>query len=734
LNRYFIIIFWVVSFFGCTGKETTKPTPSQPEKVPLLPSVALAELAINNDSILVDLTNGGNNGTDPYINKSLEQARKHYMTALAAGTDGDSIRSADEFELAINILDELSYYPNIEKNKEFNDLSLSIIEDYETYIASIDSLGDETSIFALREKLNQLLETAETPDQYTLREVIPGLQVPLVINGLVAMNIDYFSGKGHHHMERWLRRSGKYFPMMKRIFAEEKVPEELIYLSMIESGLNPVARSWAKAVGIWQFIKGTGKLYGLGGNWWYDHRRDPEKATRAAAQHLRDLYIDFGDWHLALAAYNSGAGNVKRAVRKSGTNVFWFLRKHLPRETRNYVPQYIAAAVVGLNPGKYGFDVQLDPPFEYDLVTIDDCVDLSVLAQCAGTDLSTMRELNAELIQNCTPPGYKGYKLKIPVGSFGMFLKNYAQVPTEKKRDWATHTVKRGETIGAIAKKYGLSKSLLAKANNISLKRKLLSGASLVIPVSGKSIASRIQTDTEISEKKNRQVKIRNTNLESSNKTKISYKVKKGDTLGEIAAMYDVRVTDLRIWNDIPYGKHIKAGAIIDIYVSKEKAVMFAQDSPSLKKTEAVALQKADRGKKTTSKIKSHWVVHTVKSGETLGKIANKYGVTIRDIKNWNGFRNDLIKPDQELEIYIVPDTPNISLNETSKPTAKPKSDQANKNSKDIIEYKVKKGDTLYTIAVKYNVSVDKLKQWNNFKGSKLNIGQLIIIYTDREA
>jgi membrane-bound lytic murein transglycosylase D len=698
-------------------------------------------------------TNGNASSEDmALILERLEQARQHYLLALASQQSGDSVSCGIEFETAIQILNELSDYSSIDSSKEYVDLSKSLIEDYKKYIAQIDSLGPNVSVYALREKLNQVVEQGDTTGLKIPHIEIKGTEVPLPLNEYVERATAFFMGRGRHYMERWLYLSGKYFPIMKRVFKEEGTPEELTILSMPESGLRPDAKSWARAAGLWQFMKGTGSLYGLRVNWWIDERQDFEKSTRAAARHLKDLYSELGDWNLVLGAYNAGAGRIFRAMRRSGSKDFWEMRKNLPRQTRNYIPQYVAVARIVLNPEKHGFiDVQKADSLAFDVVKISDCIDLRILAKCALTTVDTLQELNPELLRWCTPPGVTGYRFRIPYGRKDTFLVSYSKIPAEQKKDWAIHTVKRGETIGSIARKYGLSASFLNDVNNIHSSRRLRVGTVIAIPIPRDVADSKVPFDyspevkginfgsvksyaakDDVSKKKlrfaKREVK------QPKGKEKLVYHIKRGDTIGHIAEWYCVRASDIRNWNDIAYGKYIHAGQVIAIWVPETKVALLTKvdkmefsEKQSLLKGDLAEAAQSEEGNTRTKSSSTEWIQHTVNSGETLEKIARTYEVSITDLKQWNNLRTSRIVAGQSLEIYDKPEDRIKIIASSPKNTAAPSSTTSGTGIFSPT-HTVKKGESIYTIAKLYGVDVQILKKQNGLRRNKILIGQILKI------
>ncbi|MGH7829188.1 MAG: transglycosylase SLT domain-containing protein, partial [Candidatus Binatia bacterium] len=274
--------------------------------------------------------------------------------------------------------------------------------------------------------------------------------IPVVENDRVRYFVDFFSARKKDFFERALSRSGRYIPMMATILRDEGLPEDLVYLSLIESGFSPYAYSRAKAVGPWQFIRSTGLRYGLAINWWVDERRDPVKATRAAAAYLKDLHLLFGEWFLAAAAYNAGEGKIGRAMNRSRTNDFWRLsqKKYLKQETRNYVPKFIAAALIARDPERHGFgDVEYQDPLEYDEVTITAPLQLKIAAELADTTVDAIKELNPALLRNYTPPSEEGFTLRLPAGKAEVFAQAHEMLPDSAKVKFVVHTVAKGETL-----------------------------------------------------------------------------------------------------------------------------------------------------------------------------------------------------------------------------------------------------------------------------------------------
>ena len=439
--------------------------------------------------------------------------------------------------------------------------------------------------------------------------------IPMVYNAQVERVVDYYSRKGRKVVQRWFERSAEMMPRILPILREEGMPDELAYLAMIESGFNPHAYSRARATGVWQFIPATGRRYGLRNNWWYDERRDPELSTRAAAAYLRELYAMFGDWYLAMAAYNCGERKVEKHVLKYG-NDFWGLRR-LPRQTRNYVPSYLAAAHIGQDPARYGFyQPNQVPPPETETVYISGSIDLGAVAEAAGISLEEFKELNPAFLRWCTPPDMDSIALHLPVGaSANGFWERFAQIPEEKKVSFTWHRVRSGETLSTIARHYGVSVAMIADypQNKIHNVNRLSLGQMLAIPGVAPGRKSAVVVEPAVTAADG------------------YHTVRKGDSLQSIARRYGVTIAQLRTWNDLA------EGALI--YPKQKLRVSGIGDTVGI-----VAVVQED--------VNNGYDQHLVRSGDTLWDIARRYGVTIEQIKQANGLgRRSLIKPGQRLLI-----------------------------------------------------------------------------------
>ena len=351
--------------------------------------------------------------------------------------------------------------------------------------------------------------------------------LPLMVNDYVAAFINFFANtqKGHNTLLHSFQRSGHYRAMIQRVMAEEGVPQDLIYLAVAESGFQPRAMNRkSRAGGMWQFMPYGN--YGLARTTYVDERFDPEKSTRAYARYMKFLYAQLGDWYLSMAAYDWGAGNVQRAVQKTGYGDFWELykRNELPRETANYVPQILAAIIIANNPKQYGFeDVTLDPPILTDTVTVNYSIDIRLVSDLVGAPVDELFALNPSLLHMITPPETP-FDLHLPAGTTTLFSERVAMVPEGKRNSWRYHSVASGDTLASIAREYRVEPSALAAANQLRSDDSLASVQALVVPVP--------------------------LSVSTSTRTRL-YTVRRGDTLVTIADRMGVSLTDLRRWNKL---------------------------------------------------------------------------------------------------------------------------------------------------------------------------------------
>ncbi len=637
------------------------------------------------------------------------------LLALAAD---DTDEAEGLFDLAMADLARLRDHEDIlgeVDRPRYRELYRSVITEYEHYygVAPDDLQTQRGGVFALRaEMFAALNDDSATLDGVALPDLRPmETQVEMTRHRLVDQSIAYLLKSPDKHLYRWIERSHTYFPMIEQILEEEGVPDELKYLAMIESGLRPNVNSWAQAGGLWQFIRPTGRAYGLEVNEWVDERMDPEKATRAAARHLRDLHQMFGgDWQLALSGYNCSPARIKRALRRAESRLgrkatFWDIYDDIPKETRNYVPQFIATALLVSNPSALDLtSLTPGPRYAYERVAVKGPLPLDRAAELSGVDEQVLRALNPELRRAIVPRTNGHYALRLPAGTASTLVS--ALGGSDQAGPETEHIVEAGDSMSKLARRYGTTVEAIQNRNNMA-SRQIVMGEALIIPApyseaaggvalasgqveyvayaarptrpilmgDGSRVTPRVAStrsapsSARSSSSSSRSTPTRTASAETRSRT--VYRVKRGDNLSTIAQRHGVTVGQIRNWNDLS-GSTIRSGQRLTLYTDGS-----APASASSAPVRAAS--------------------YRVKRGDNLSEIAQRHGTTVSNLRAWNNLSGSTIRSGQNLKVQ-APATPST--------------------------YRVQRGDNLSTIAQRHGVTVRQLRAWNDLSGSTIRPGQ----------
>jgi membrane-bound lytic murein transglycosylase D len=542
-------------------------------------------------------------GLDSYHAGNMDAAKKSFDTAINLLLNADAgLRSDDRLD---NELDHIMEGVN----------GLDLLNSQEADSSAPQQKSEPAPI----DEVNEVTPSVDANVKAKAEDEIKSTHsdLPLMMTDQVAGYINFFSNRGRGTLERALARSGRYEDMIRQILKEEGVPQDLIYLAQAESGFHPLAVSRAGARGMWQFMGSRARGYGLHRDFWVDERQDPEKATHAAARHLKDLYNQFGDWYLAMAAYNSGPGTVQSAVKRTGYADFWELyrRNVLPRETRNYVPIIVAVTIMAKNPEQYGLDdVNRDQPIPYDTVHIDYQIDLRLVAQCIDATVADIQDLNPSLLRLTTPKGHP-FDLRLPQGTKEKYLAAIETIPADKRLWWRFHTVESGETLASLSRAYRIPIKSITAANNLEADSPE-AGTRLVIPIPpGK------YTDTAAYARRITR-----------------YRIRKGDTAQSVAENFAVPLRMLRGWN------HLRGNSL----AGRRYLYLHLPLTPGAPGAKIAAVKTTSKASthvvKTASTSPNGVVHHKVKPGDTLYSIANAYNTTVSALRRDN--RNtSILKP-----------------------------------------------------------------------------------------
>lgn len=632
--------------------------------------------------------------------------------------------------------------------------------------SSSDSENDEISSSEPEETAREELEALNRPgaweyglsshEKYSLEQagIDPSkYDFPIALNRQVLYYLELFQGKQRNYFTQWLARSTAYRPYIEAELKKAGLPRDLVFLAMIESGYNPSAYSPADACGLWQFLEGTGRDHGLKVDAWVDERREPEKATKAAIRYLSRLHAQFDDWYLAVAAYNAGEGRIDNAITTYNTKDFWEIAasEGIFLETKRYVPKLIAAIIIGRNPEKYGFtDVKYQEPKQYETVKVPGGVDLEAVAVTANTSSKQLRSLNNELRKNQTPPKSE-YLLRVPIGAKELVAANLDKLRPVTRTVYATHTVKKGETLTTICSLYNINKTTLLKANNLRTAQ-LKNGLRLQIPTTSTKYVL-LKEGEQLDELAGRVDKSeKGAKPEQTNKGAIEivrHQLKAGETVASVAKQYQVSVHDILQWNKLANQGSVKKGQQLaiqvknakpEVVVAAAKAGKTVEDKPTaqIPTLEASLKRSVVKGESVQQPQKAVQPQQTA----TVAKASNPVPAAqppattaaVKDIKTLAAAKKTAPTVVVAKEVKTTPETKQTAAaNANSKvakttPEAKTTAAVAVQKTNPPTWYVVKNGDTLAGIAKKFQTSPQDLRTWNKLSDNTLQTGGKLLV------
>ncbi|PID43417.1 MAG: lytic transglycosylase [Proteobacteria bacterium] len=468
---------------------------------------------------------------------------------------------------------------------------------------------------------------------------------PVTTNKQVEVYLKLFQGQQRTYFRRWLERSGAYLPMIQQELAAAGLPLDLAYLSMIESGFNQRAYSRSRAVGLWQFMRGTGRDYQLRIDRYVDERRDALKSTKAAVSYLKNLYREFNDWYLAVAAYNAGPGTIRKAIKRTKTKDFWKIAQNrsLKLETKRYVPKLIAAIIIAKEPEKYGFfNIAYKEPLAFDTITVGPGLDLNAAALLTGSSRDRIKALNAELRTGKTPLNREQYELKIPAGTRALALATMPRLHSVVSTDYKTHIVRKGETLAKICKRYKINTTTILKVNNL-VSAQLRNGTRLRIPF--RTVHYHI-----LPKGVNASVAARDS--------LVLHTIKKGDTISKISKQYQVPVELIVSWNGLHSIHRITAGDQLALYLSSGSGKTSAPPAPTVSAPSGndnlVVLSRNAKWAPAEKMESADNHYYLVKTGDSLWTISRRFNISPAEIKKWNNLKSNLIHPGSRLRLRDV--------------------------------------------------------------------------------